>query len=91
MVARRITAGAPAPSDPLASVFLSQVDVTSTGPPAKVAAALRAAGDSMLNAVVYHSNCFELSEQFDQTTGYELSVSNLTWSYAAFLGALGAR
>lgn len=91
MLARRITAGAPVPSDPLASVFLSQVNVTSTDPPTKVAAALRTAGDSMLNAVVYHSNCFELSEQFDQATGYELSVSNLTWSYAAFLGALGVR
>jgi glucoamylase len=45
----------------------------------------------MLNAVVYHSNCFELSEQFDQATGYELSVSNLTWSYAAFLSAIGVR
>jgi glucoamylase len=45
----------------------------------------------MLSAVIYHSNSFELSEQFDQATGYEKSVSNLTWSYAAFLLALGAR
>ena len=60
-------------------------------PTANVVAALKAAGDSMLNAVVYHSNYFELSEQFDQSTGFERSVSNLTWSYAAFLLALGAR
>jgi glucoamylase len=91
MLAGRITAGTPVPSAPLASAFLSQVNVTSSDPPATVAAALRTAGDGMLNAVVYHSNCFELSEQFDQATGYELSVSNLTWSYAAFLNAIGVR
>jgi glucoamylase len=90
-LAGRIAASAPVPSDPLASAFLGQVHVTSTDPPATVAAALRTAGDSMLNAVIYHSDCFELSEQFDQATGYELSVCNLTWSYAAFLNAVGAR
>ncbi len=30
-------------------------------------------------------------EQFDATTGYEKSVSNLSWSYAAFLSAVRAR
>jgi glucoamylase len=90
-LAASVDAGAPVPSDPLASAFLSQVNVKATDPPASVVGALQGAGDSMLNAVVYHSNCFELSEQFDQATGFELSVSNLTWSYAAFLLALGAR
>jgi GH15 family glucan-1,4-alpha-glucosidase len=33
----------------------------------------------------------ELSEQFDRDTGYTKSVSNLTWSYAAFLSAVRAR
>jgi glucoamylase len=91
MLAASISAGTPVPSDPLAAMFLSQVNVSAADPPTTVAAALRAAGDSMLNAVIHHSNCFELSEQFDQATGYEQSVSSLTWSYAAFLLAVGAR
>jgi glucoamylase len=45
----------------------------------------------MLRAIVYHSDHYELSEQFDGTTGYEKSVRNLTWSYAAFLSAVRAR
>jgi glucoamylase len=32
-----------------------------------------------------------LSEQFDAATGYEKSVSNLSWSYASFLSAIRAR
>lgn len=44
----------------------------------------------MLRAVIYHSDHIELSEQFDGTSGYEKSVSNLTWSYAAFLSAVRA-
>ena len=38
-----------------------------------------------------HSDNLELSEQFDATTGYEKSVSNLSWSYASFLSAIRAR
>ncbi len=45
----------------------------------------------MLQAVIFHSDHYELSEQFDGVTGYERSVTNLTWSYAAFLSALRAR
>jgi hypothetical protein len=37
-----------------------------------------------------HDN-LELSEQFDATTGYEKSVSNLSWSYASFLSAVRVR
>ena len=37
------------------------------------------------------SDNLELSEQFDATTGYEKSVSNLSWSYASFLSAVRAR
>ena len=54
-------------------------------------AALRAAGDRMLQAIVFHSDHFGLSEQFDADTGLEKSVSNLSWSYAAFLSAVRAR
>ena len=51
----------------------------------------RNAGDQMLQAIVFHSDHFELSEQFDATSGYEKSVSNLSWSYASFLSAVRAK
>ena len=50
-----------------------------------------AAGDQMLQAIIFHSDHLELSEQFDANTGYEKSVSNLSWSYASFLSAVRAR
>jgi len=58
---------------------------------ADVITKLQDAGDAMLAAVIYHSDLLELSEQFDGVTGYEKSVRNLTWSYAAFLSAVRAR
>jgi glucoamylase len=91
LLAAAIDGGAPVPNDPLATTFLSQVGVNATTAPPQVSGALRSAGDSILGAVIYHSNRFELSEQFDQSTGFERSVSNLTWSYAAFLSAVAAR
>jgi glucoamylase len=45
----------------------------------------------MLQAIVYHGDHLELSEQFNAVTGYENSVRNLSWSYASFLSALRAR
>ena len=45
----------------------------------------------MLQAIVFHSDHLELSEQFDATTGYEKSVSNLSWSYTSFLPAVRAK
>ena len=45
----------------------------------------------MLQAIVFHSDHFELSEQFDAVTGFEKSVRNLSWSYATFLSAIRAR
>lgn len=71
-----------------------QIDVTMVNDPAKaatVARALRDAGDRMLRALIYHSDHYELSEQFDSRTGYEKSVTNLTWSYASYLSATRAR
>jgi glucoamylase len=59
--------------------------------PDRAAAALQSAGDQMLQAIVFHSDHFELSEQFDATTGYAKSVSNLSWSYASFLSAIRAK
>ena len=79
------------PSTPLSAAFLAQAGISSATAPADAVAALRAAGDAMLQAIVFHSDHLELSEQFDATTGYEKSVSNLSWSYAAFLSAVRAR
>jgi glucoamylase len=90
-LASQITASRTVSADSLSASFLSQVGVTPATPPLDAAAALRAAGDAMLRAIVYHSDHFELSEQFDAVTGFEKSVSNLSWSYAAFLSAVRAR
>jgi glucoamylase len=94
-LAAKITSSRTIPADSLSAPFFAQlgIDVTTTPPPAPldVASALRAAGDQMLQAVVFHSDHFELSEQFDAVTGFEKSVRNLSWSYAAFLSAVRAR
>jgi glucoamylase len=90
-LAAKITAATTVPDDALSASFLSQVGVTSATTAADAAAALRSAGDAMLQAIVYHSDHFELSEQFDAVTGFEKSVANLSWSYAAFLSAVRAR
>jgi glucoamylase len=90
-LAAKINSSRTVPADSLIDEFLAQVGVTSATAPLDAATALRAAGDAMLGAIVYHSDHFELSEQFDAYTGYEKSVSNLSWSYAAFLSAVRAR
>jgi glucoamylase len=90
-VAAKITSSRTVPADPLAAPFLAQAGVTPATAPLDAATALRAAGDAMLRAILYHSDHFELSEQFDATTGFEKSVANLSWSYAAFLSAVRAR
>jgi glucoamylase len=79
------------PLDPFSTTFFSQIGVTATTAVADVVTKLHDAGDAMLAAVIYHSDHLELSEQFDGVTGYEKSVRNLTWSYAAFLSAVRAR
>ncbi|HEY3877770.1 MAG TPA: glycoside hydrolase family 15 protein [Trebonia sp.] len=90
-VAAKVSSSRTVPADSLSATFLSQVGVTASTDPLTAAASLRSAGDAMLQAVIYHSDHFELSEQFDAVTGYEKSVSNLSWSYAAFLSAVRAR
>lgn len=52
---------------------------------------LQSAGDKMLYAVIFHSNHLELSEQNDRMIGYEKSVRDFTWSYAAFISAVRAK
>ena len=90
-LAGKIIFGGTVPFDSLSAGFFSQVGVDASTTPAAAAAALQAAGDQMLQAVIFHSDNLELSEQFDATTGYEKSVSNLSWSYASFLSAIRAR
>ena len=90
-LAAKISSSRTVPADALSATFLAQVGVTAATAPLDAAASLRAAGDAMLQAVVYHSDHLELSEQFDAVTGFEKSVSNLSWSYAAFLSAVRAR
>jgi glucoamylase len=90
-LAAAIGAGTAVPFDALSSPFFAPVGVTAQTTAADAQTALAAAGDRMLRAVVFHSDHLELSEQFDATTGFEKSVRNLTWSYAAFLSAVRAR
>ncbi|MFY9807385.1 MAG: hypothetical protein WAK86_08965 [Pseudonocardiaceae bacterium] len=68
---------------------LDEATVKGGGQP--VVDALRTAGDKSLQAVIYHSDRFRPSEQFDAVTGYEKSVQDLTWSYAAYLSAARER
>jgi glucoamylase len=77
--------------DDLTAPFFADSGVTAATSSAEAATRLVATGDAMMQAVVYHSDNLELSEQFDGTSGFEKSVDNLTWSYAAFLSAARAR
>jgi glucoamylase len=77
--------------DDLSAPFFAQSGIDGSTAPAAAATALTATGDAMVQAVIYHSDHLELSEQFDGTTGFERSVHNLTWSYAAYLSAMRAR
>jgi glucoamylase len=79
------------PIDQFSGTFFSQIGVSPQTPVADVVSSLKNAGDAMLQAVIYHSDNLELSEQFDGVTGYEKSVRNLSWSYAAFLSAVRAK
>ncbi len=90
-LASKISSSRTVPADSLAAPFLAQVGLTASSAPLDAATALRSAGDAMLQAIVHHSDHFELSEQFDAATGFEKSVANLSWSYAAFLSAVRAR
>jgi glucoamylase len=90
-LAGKIISSRTVPADSLSAPFFAQAGVGAGATPLAAATALRAAADQMLRAIVFHSDHFELSEQFDAVTGFEKSVSNLSWSYAAFLSAVRAR
>jgi glucoamylase len=90
-LANEITAAGTIPLDASSAGFFGQVGVSAATTAAGAATALRSAGDQMLQAIIFHSDNLELSEQFDATTGYEKSVRNLSWGYASFLSAVRAR
>jgi glucoamylase len=90
-LAKQVTSAGTIPLDDLSANFFGQVGVNASTTPAAAANALESAGDQMLQAVIFHSDHFELSEQFDANSGYEKSVSNLSWSYASFLSAVRAK
>ncbi len=90
-LAREIARLRAVPYDELSAEFFGQVGIAADTPPGEAAGALEKAADAMLQAIIYHSDNLELSEQFDGTSGYEKSVRDLTWSYAAFLSAVRAK
>ena len=90
-VAAAIAASGTVPMTDLSAPYFARVGVSAETPAAQAISLLLAAGDRMLDAVVHHSDHLELSEQLDGATGYEKSVRDLTWSYAAFLSAVRAR
>lgn len=91
MLASDIERSGTLPVDDLSGPFFARLQIDAATAPAEAVGALRAAGEAMLHAIVYHSDHLELSEQFDGSSGYEKSVRDLTWSYAAFLSAVRAR
>jgi glucoamylase len=90
-LAQQVSSSGTVPLDSLSTTFFSQIEVNASITPAAAAAALQGAGDQMPQVLVFHSDHFELSEQFDATTGYEKSVSNLSWRYASLLSAVRAK
>jgi glucoamylase len=79
------------PHDELSAEFFAQVGIGPGTSPTDAVILLDNAADAMLQAIIYHSDDLELSEQFDGTSGYEKSVRDLTWSYASFLSAARAK
>jgi glucoamylase len=90
-LAKQVTTAGTVPLNSLSAGFFGQIGIDASTTPATAAAALQGAGDQMLQAVIFHSDNLELSEQFDAVTGYSKSVSNLSWSYASFLSAVRAK
>ena len=74
-LAKQVTTAGTVPLDALSASFFSQVGIDTSTTPAAAAAALQGAGDQMLQAVVFHSDHLELSEQYDATSGYMRAAS----------------
>jgi glucoamylase len=90
-LASEIDASGTVPIDDVSRPFFTRLGIDTATAAADAALLLRDVGDRVMNAIVYHSDHLELSEQFDGVTGYEKSVRDLTWSYAAFLSAARTR
>ncbi|BFU92368.1 MAG: glucoamylase [Nitrospira sp.] len=90
-LAGAITSSNKVPFNNVSKTFFEPLGINARTKVAAAAAMLRNAADAMLRAILFHSDHYELSEQFDGASGYEKSVHNLTWSYAALLSALRAR
>ena len=90
-LANAITTSQTVPFDNNSANFFGQIGVQASTSVSGAVTALQNFGDAMLYALIFHSDHLELSEQFDRNTGYEKSVSDLTWSYAAFLYAVRAK
>jgi len=90
-LAKEITQHADLLSNDLTKRFFEQIELPPGATPDEAATALLDAGDSMLRAIIFHSDNLELSEQFDRESGFQKSVSNLTWSYATYLSAIRSR
>jgi len=90
-VASAILQDATVLADPVAAPFFNPLRITEQTEPGEASQILKAAGDRMLQALIRHSDHLALSEQFDAETGFEKSVRDLSWSYAAFLSAVRAR
>jgi glucoamylase len=91
MLANAVSTSQSVPFDSLSAPFFAQIGVQQNTPWGQAVTALQNAGDAMLNAIIFHSDHLELSEQFDGTSGYEKSVADLTWSYASFISAVRAK
>jgi glucoamylase len=90
-VAQEIAAKKSLTIELLAKPFFDQLGIDDSTAWQEASIKLRTAGDDMLNAVVFHSDHMELSEQFDRSSGFEKSVRDLTWSYSSYLSAVRAR
>ena len=90
-LANTITQTLKVPLDNLSADFFGQVGISASTSPGQAVSNLQGAADQMLQALVFHSDDLELSEQFDRDTGFEKSVRDLTWSYASFVAAVRAK
>lgn len=80
------------PSSAAMSVWKSAINSPSALPTnaAALAQVFAAQGDGVLLRLRRHvqGNDFHLDEQIDRNTGYQISASDLTWSYAETLNAM---
>jgi glucoamylase len=74
-LARQVTTAGTVPLDDLSASCFSQIGVEASTTPAAAAAALQAAGDQMLQAVVFHSDHLELRRAIKALPGATRSLA----------------